>query len=189
MSNQLDAPQIIGAISWLDTLTPVGGPPPSNLEQITAYNLLDRSAYMAGKFVEKYMDVTQTLVYITELYRVNIQNKNLFSSEIDKMSSTARDIKTNTQKTRMRYMFKRGDALYNQLVTSLIQAGLFLVSAALVVYILFKPISPILGYVTIGVFGAVFIWYLISQLGTWYARDKFNPSRIVIRAAKPKSDS
>lgn len=183
--SRLDVPEIVNAISWLDSIMP-SGTSVQNLESNASYNNLDRAVYMASKFVEKYMDITQTLGYIGALHKMTAYNNKIYETSVDNLDKVAKDIKTNTQKTRMRYMLKRGSALYNEMVTEVLKMSLFLISFAICAYIFLGAGYQTFALVSVAGCGLALIIFAVVKFSSWYDRDKLNPGRIIIRAAKPE---
>ena len=186
-SSTFDVPEIVNAVSWLDSMMPgVGSIPLSNLENNPAYNDLDRAVYMANKFIEKYIDITQTLGYIGALHKMTSYNNTIYQNNVNSLQKVATDIKTNTQKTRIRYMLKRGNALYNEMVTEVLKMSLFLVSFAICAYVFLNEANRTIAIVSVVACGVALIIFAVTKFSSWYDRDKLNPGRIIIRAAKPE---
>jgi len=178
-----DGANAVNAISTFDQLDSAGKQELTNASAEATYNA---GLEMAHHFVKKYVDVTQALGYVTELYRVNNYNSSLYTDQVTRMDDVKRNVKTNTHKTRMRYMLKRADAMYNELVTTIVKMALFLVSFAVLAYITVGSAFPTLAQVAVGACGVALITFTAIKFGSWFDRDRLNPSRIIIRAKKPE---
>ena len=183
VATPLDTPNVLEAIRLLDKALPASF---SAIDQSdAAIEDIKRASYMADQFIEKYMNISQTLSLMGQLHEAYRTNTGAMSAESIRLESEVHKIKTNTQKTRMRYMVKRSEAAYKRMVTSVLKVSLFLVGVAILAYAVLGDGNRAAAVVATAGCGVLLVGYVVYRFVDWYNRDRLDPKRIVIRAKKP----